>query len=179
MDNWSTLADEFLVLRCQIRDERAFEQLVAHYDGKLRYYLRRLTGGMDHEDDVLQTAWLAVWTQLPTLRHPERFRVWLYRIARNTAMQSFRHRPDIPLNEDLPAPEEPEERFTPEEAAAVHAALDRISPHHREVLVLRYLEGLSYEEIAGVVGCSLGTVRSRIYYGKRSLRSEMEARTHE
>lgn len=175
MDNQSTLADEILLLRCQVRDERAFEQLVAHYDGKLRYYVRRLTGGIEHEDDVLQNVWLAVWVQLPKLRNPERFRVWLYRIARNIALQRYRQRLAVPLDEDVPTPEPPEERFTPEEAAAVHAALDRITPQHREVLVLRFLEGLSYEEIAGVVGCSVGTIRSRIYYGKRSLRSEMEA----
>jgi RNA polymerase sigma-70 factor (ECF subfamily) len=175
MDNQSTLADEILLLRCQVRDERAFEQLVAHYDGKLRYYVRRLTGGIEHEDDVLQNVWLAVWVQLPKLRNPERFRVWLYRIARNIALQRYRQRPSVPLDEDVPTPEPPEEGFTPEEAAAVHAALDRITPQHREVLVLRFLEGLSYEEIAGVVGCSVGTIRSRIYYGKRSLRSEMEA----
>lgn len=174
MDNRLTLADEILVLRCQVRDERAFEQLVMDYDAKLRYYARRLTGGIEHEDDVMQTVWLAVWTQLPRLRRPQSFRVWLYRIARNTALQSLRQRPFVPLEDEIPAPEEPEERFTPEEAAAVHAALDRLSPHHREVLVLRFLEGLSYEEIAGIAGCSVGTVRSRIYYGKRSLRSEME-----
>jgi len=100
----------------------------------------------------------------------------MYRIARNIALQSSRQRPALPLVDDVPSPEDPEERFTPEEVAAVHAALARISSQHREVLVLRLSEELSYDKIAEAVARSVGTGRSRIHYGKRSLRSEMEAR---
>ena len=63
-----------------------------------------------------------------------------------------------------------ESDFSPEDAARIHAALDELPPEQREVLVLRFLEEMSYEQIASVVGCQLGTVRSRIYYGKRALR---------
>lgn len=179
MDNRLILADEVLVVRCQLGDERAFERLVAQYDRKLRYYVRRLVRPQEGEDDVLQSIWLAVWSQLPRLRRPEAFRAWLYRIARNIAYQSVRRPATAPLEEDFPAPTEPEEQFSPEEAAEVHAALDRLSPAHKEVLVLRFLEDMSYEEIVDVVGCSLGTVRSRIHYAKRSLRKEMEAQGNE
>ena len=61
---------------------------------------------------------------------------------------------------------EEEPKFSPEDAARIHAALDRLEPMHREVLVLRFLEELSYEEIGQVVDCPVGTVRSRIHYAK-------------
>ncbi len=180
MDKKLTLADEVLVFRCQLGDESAFERLVAQYDGKIRYFVRRLVGQVPGEDDILQNTWLAVWTQLPRLRHAESFRTWLYRIARNIALQSVRGRSlDVPLEDNYPAPTGDEGSFQPEEAAAVHVALNEISSAHKEVLVLRFLEGLSYEEIAEVVGCSVGTVRSRIYYGKSSLRQYMETRKNE
>lgn len=176
MDRKSTLADEVLVVRCQLGDERAFERVVAQYGRKLRYYVRRLIGRSLLEDDILQSIWLAVWVQLPKLRRTESFRPWLYRIARNTALQAIRRRIETaPLEGDPPAPDEADATFTPEQAAAVHAALDQLNAAHKEVLVLRFLEGMSYEEIADVIGCSLGTVRSRIYYGKKRLRETMEA----
>jgi RNA polymerase sigma-70 factor (ECF subfamily) len=177
MNTKPTLADTVLVLRCQLGDEAAFERLVANYSPKVRYYVWRLAGRQHQEEDILQAIWLAVWSQLPKLRNPEAFRAWLYRIARNIALQGLRNRVDhVPLEDDHPAPADAEERFSKEEAAAVHAALDAISPAHKEVLVLRFLEDMSYEEIAEIVGCSVGTVRSRIYYGKKHLRSIMEAR---
>ena len=180
MDTRRTLADTVLVLRCQLGDVAAFERLVTQYDGKIRYYVRRLAGRERQEDDIVQSTWLAVWAQLPKLRHPEAFRTWLYRIARNIALQTLRRQAEeVPLEDRYPAPAESEERFSREEVAAVHAGLDAISPAHKEVLVLRFLEGLSYEEIAEVVGCSVGTVRSRIYYGKKNLRNVMEVRRND
>jgi RNA polymerase sigma-70 factor (ECF subfamily) len=67
-----------------------------------------------------------------------------------------------------------DEGFAEEDARRVHAALDKLSAGHREVLLLRFIEDLSYEEIAQVTGCHIGTVRSRIHYAKRLLRREME-----
>jgi RNA polymerase sigma-70 factor (ECF subfamily) len=68
--------------------------------------------------------------------------------------------------------------LSPDEAAAVHAALDQLPAEQREVLVLRFLEDLSYEEIARVVGCQLGTVRSRLHYGKQALRKALDTGEH-
>jgi RNA polymerase sigma-70 factor (ECF subfamily) len=75
-----------------------------------------------------------------------------------------------PLDEASVREPEGEEPFSPEDAARIHAALDQLPPEQREVLVLRFLEDMTYEQIAGVVGCQLGTVRSRIHYGKQALR---------
>ena len=175
MDDTSKLADLTLVLRCQLGDERAFERLVAQYSDRLRYFVRRLVKYNEGEDDILQLTWLAVWSQLPKLRHPEAFRTWLYRIARNIALQDARRPATVELEENYAGPiEEYHEEFSKEEAAAVHAGLEKISPAHREVLMLRFLEGMPYAEIADVVECSLGTVRSRVHYAKISLREQME-----
>jgi RNA polymerase sigma-70 factor (ECF subfamily) len=64
--------------------------------------------------------------------------------------------------------------FNAEDAAQVHAALDELAPEHREVLVLRFLEDMSYENIAQAIGCQIGTIRSRLHYAKRALRRALE-----
>ena len=170
------LTEQILVFRCQLGDELAFEQLLTDYDSRLRYYVRRILGSSDKAEDIMQVVWLTVWRQLPKLRNVEAFRLWLYRIARNIAFQSLRvSSKELALCDDLGAPDEQDETFTPEDAAAIHAALDRLNPAHKEALVLRFLEGMAYEEIAQLVGCPLGTIRSRIHYAKKALRREMEA----
>jgi RNA polymerase sigma-70 factor (ECF subfamily) len=68
---------------------------------------------------------------------------------------------------------QPEPEFTAEDAAQIHAALDRLPAHQREVLVLRFLEDMSYEDIARVIGCPLGTLRSRLHHAKRALRDAL------
>src|SRR2546422_298407 len=67
-----------------------------------------------------------------------------------------------------------DEAFSPEDAIAIHAALDRMTPEHREALILRFVEEMSYEQIAAVTGVSVGTVRSRLHYAKRALRHLLE-----
>jgi RNA polymerase sigma-70 factor, ECF subfamily len=110
------------------------------------------------------------------------FTVWLYRIARNQAYQYLRKEKAQALtyNEDdlSVVGEETPDDFTAEDAAQIHLGLEKLSIEQRDVLTLRFLEEMSYEEIAEVVGCSLGTVRSRIYYGKSALRKVMEELFH-
>jgi RNA polymerase sigma-70 factor (ECF subfamily) len=92
------------------------------------------------------------------------------------ARQLRRPRPPVQHLEedDLAGSAEDREEFTAEDAGRVHAALDRLAPEHREVLVLRFLEGMSYQTIARVTGERLGTVRSRLHYAKRALRDLLE-----
>jgi len=107
---------------------------------------------------------------LPRLSDPQALRAWLYRIARDRAFRRLRRagREPHPLDErELNGQPEPE--FTAEDAAQIHAALDRLPAHQREVLVLRFLEDMSYEDIARIIGCQLGTLRSRLHYAKRAL----------
>lgn len=168
---------QVLVVRCQTGDREAFADLVGLYGTKLRYYLAKLLGDPAAAEDAAQEVWFDVFKGLPRLAAPAAFPAWLYRIARARAYQTLRQRPEpcVALGEVEPAdPASDAGDFSPEDAERVHRALDQLSPEHREALVLRFLEGLSYEDIAAVVGCELGTVRSRIHYAKRALRLGME-----
>jgi RNA polymerase sigma-70 factor (ECF subfamily) len=179
MDLREKVHEQVLVLRCQAGDCEAFESLYERYHVSLTYYLRRLLESPETADDVLQIVWLKVLREIRRVRHSVAFRVWLYRLARNEALQHIRRDrrwAEVEQSLSVTQPDEHEDGFSAEDAERVHAALARISPVHREVLVLRYLEELSYEEIASVVGCELGTVRSRLHYAKRAMRRVLEER---
>jgi RNA polymerase sigma-70 factor (ECF subfamily) len=174
------LADRFyrqmLVVRCQTGEGDAFAELVAWYQPRLRYFLRKMLPDAGGTEDALQDVWLDVFRGIGRLADPGAFATWLYRIARCRAWRERRRRrlPACTLEDlDVPDPAE-EDDFTAEDAAAVHAALDHLSPEHREVLLLRFMEEMSYEDIARVTGCPLGTVRSRLSYAKRGLRRALE-----
>jgi RNA polymerase sigma-70 factor (ECF subfamily) len=177
-DRVERLYERLLVVRCQTGDEAAFAELVALYAPRLGYYLKKLLGDPSGAEDLLQDVWLDVFRHVPRLREPAAFPAWLYRIARDRAYRALRKRrpPAVPLKEEE-LPGEVNDNgadFTAADAAAVHAALDELPPEQREALVLRFLEDMTYEEIARVTGCELGTVRSRLYYGKRALRRVLE-----
>ena len=173
-DRAELIYDSLLVVRSQTGDEAAFAELVERYSPRLSYFLRKLLARVGGEDDALQDVWLDAFRHLPRLKDPQALRAWLYRIARDRAFRRLRkaRRVEQPLDEASVVDESAadESHFSPEDAARIHARLDDLPPEQREVLVLKFLEEMSYEEIARVVGCPLGTVRSRIYYGKQALR---------
>jgi RNA polymerase sigma-70 factor (ECF subfamily) len=165
-----------LILRCQLGSRAALEELYLNYNRTLGYYLRQLLNRDDNED-VQQEVWLAVIRRIGRLRTPEAFVVWLYQIARSKAINRLADRHAL-LSLDAQdldlAADEPELEFTSDDAARVHGAMARLSAAHREVLVLRFMEDLSYEQIAEVIGCKVGTVRSRLHHAKLSLRDYLE-----
>jgi RNA polymerase sigma-70 factor, ECF subfamily len=183
MDLETRAHDQVLVLRCQADDRDAFSCLYARYHGPLKYYLRRLLDSPQTADDVLQTVWLKALTGIRQLRNTELFRPWLYRVARNEAFQHLRRDRrwvEIEMAEGVPeSTDETEDDFSKADAVRVHAALAELSPVHREVLVLRFLEDLSYQEMGVIVGCDLGTIRSRLHYAKRALRHVLEEHNHD
>jgi RNA polymerase sigma-70 factor (ECF subfamily) len=169
-----------LVVRCQAGDRAAFEELIGLYQPRLRYFLARMVGDDHAADDLLQDVWLAVYRGVARLADPGAFAAWLYRIARHRALAELRKRRQPPSSlegVDL-AEDGSDDDFTAEDAERVHAALGLLGPEHREVLLLRFVEGMSYEDIARVTGCQLGTVRSRIHYAKRALRRVWEKASH-
>lgn len=176
-DPLDRILERVLVLRCQAGDEAAFAELVERYDPRLRYFLRKMLGDAATLDDALQEVWLDVFRGLGRLADGGAFCAWLYRIAHGRACRALRQRRAAP--EPLPDgemidPEESEDPFAAEDAAAVHGALDALPPLQREVLMLRFLEEMSYEQIAAATDSQLGTVRSRIHYGMRALRSILQ-----
>jgi RNA polymerase sigma-70 factor (ECF subfamily) len=166
------LYERVLVVRCQAGDERAFGELVGRYHARLRAYVTRMLGDAHLAEDALQETWLDVFRSAPRLRDAGAFRGWLYRLARDRVYRVLRGlgRATEPLDEQVAA----EEEVAVVEPELVHEALDHLAPAHREVLWLRYVEQMSYEQVAGVVGCAVGTVRSRIHYAKRALRRAIE-----
>ena len=176
MDLRQNLAEQVLILRCQTGDENAFEELFQRHQPPLRYYVRRMIGGSDQCEDILQNIWLTVLRNLRKLRQPGSFRVWLYKIARTKVYQQLRQNRRFPSLTDeltLPLQASREDNFSAEDAATIHKNLAHLSPEHREVLVLRFLEDMSYQQIAELLDCSIGTVRSRIHYAKCSLREKL------
>ncbi len=139
------LYERVLVLRCQAGDEAAFAELVGRYAPRLRYYLRKMLGKGGAVEDALQEVWFDVFRSVPRLADAGAFPAWLYRVARDRAFRELRRRrpPHRPVDEtDLAADEDDD--FSAEDAARVHAALDELPPEQREVLVLRFLEGMTY-----------------------------------
>lgn len=171
------LRDEFLALRLRSGDPAAFADLVSATERPLLYYLTKLVGA-DAALDVLQDVWVAAFRAAGRLDDTCRLRPWLYRIAHGRAIDRIRKdrsedRRRHAHAEDAAVVTDDEPTFGPDEAVAVHKALDALDIRHREVLVLHFLEDLPVADVASVVGCPEGTVKSRIYYAKRALRAAL------
>ncbi len=168
---------EKIVQRCRGGERAAFEELFEMYQPRLKYFVRRLDSGGSNIDDILQDIWLSVYKKIHKLKDAQSFGVWLYRIARNKVYDGFRRKDRfIRLPEDeYPVQVSDEPVFDANDAEKLHRALSKLKPYHREVLTLCFIEQMPYQSIADVVGCSIGTVRSRIFYAKQSLRQKMES----
>ncbi len=168
---------EKIVHRCQNGERTAFEELLEIYQPRLKYYVRRLNSEDVDTNDVLQDVWLSVFKKIHKLKDTQNFAVWLYRIARNKVYNGFRRKERfvrLPEEKEIAVSGSIEPAFDAKDAEKLHKALNKLKPYHREVLTLSFIEQMSYQSIADVVGCSIGTVRSRIFYAKQSLRKEME-----
>jgi RNA polymerase sigma-70 factor (ECF subfamily) len=130
--------------------------------------------------DVVQETWIAIYRALPCLREVSKFRPWAFRIARDRIYREYRRRKLLmqPMDEaQLAEVPETEELHSAADREELLRCLDSISPEHREALVLRFFDEMSYEEIAGVTGSSVGTVRSRIHYGRQALKKVWKGKT--
>jgi RNA polymerase sigma-70 factor (ECF subfamily) len=165
-----------LVLRAQTGDERAFGRLFEAFGPKTLGYLTGLVG--DEAEDVQQEVWLTVFRSLRTLANPGAFRTWLYRTTRHRAIDRLR---GMRRQRELFAPAEEEgvedaavaaETDTPLRQEELDWLLSGLPPPQREVLLLRYGDELSLAEIALIVGCPVGTVKTRIHHAKRKLREQ-------
>jgi RNA polymerase sigma-70 factor (ECF subfamily) len=179
-DAFDQVYERLLVVRCQAGDAGALAEIVGRYQARLSYFLRKIVGPQAVIDDLLQEVWLDVFRAITKLNDPAAFPAWIYRIARDRAYRQLREAKRLTAMDttaEIAAPEHDEdEEFTEDEAQLVHDCLDELSQEHREVLVLRFLEALSYEGIAAIVGCGVGTVRSRLHYAKLALRKAVERR---
>ena len=172
---------EWLALRCQSGEAGAFEDLIAVMERPLLYYAISLTGNQDSGLDVLQEVWIKVFRSIRKLKDPGSLRPWLYSITHGIAVDRIRknyaqEQAEMVQYEEFEEAEDPS--LAEEDSAAIHQALSQIGVKHREVLVLHFLEELSIAEIAEVVGCSEGTVKSRIHYAKQAMKEVLSGGSH-
>ncbi|MCA3242697.1 MAG: RNA polymerase sigma factor RpoE [Rubrivivax sp.] len=180
--------DALLVRRAQQGEQRAFEMLVIKYQRRIERLIGRMVRDADLVQDIAQESFIRAYRALPQFRGDSAFYTWMYRIAVNTAkkalvdlkrdpviFESAMHLPDDG-DETSSREIEPSDGETPdavlaskEIAQAVNAAIEALSEDLRQAITLREIEGLSYEEIADVMNCPIGTVRSRIFRAREAI----------
>lgn len=181
--------DVLLVERVKNGDVKAFEMLVVKYQRRIERLIARMVRDVDLVQDLAQETFIRAYRALPKFRGESAFYTWLYRIAVNTAKKALLElkRDPVITETALSTKSEDEDETsrienvlsdgeTPEAALAtrqiadtVNAAIEELSPDLRQALTLREIEGLSYEEIASVMNCPIGTVRSRIFRAREAV----------
>ena len=178
-------SDLVLVKRVQRGDKTAFDLLVRKYQHKVVKLVLRYVRNPAEAEDIAQEAFIKAYRALPQFRGDSAFYTWMYRIAINTAKNSLASRDRSPIRYDLDLTD-PEESHsvqtklqdpdTPEGMALteeirhiVNSAIDALPEELKTAIVLRELDGLSYEEIAAAMECPVGTVRSRIFRAREAI----------
>ncbi len=184
------LTDLSLVERCRTNDEAAFNEVVARYKAKIYNYIYRMTGSSDDAEDLTQEVFIRMYTSIDSFRSQSSLNTWLFRIAGNLCIDRFRRAKNrtaaYSLDEPIGGSEgetthevsdltyEPQRLLENEEMAAqIQRALAQLPEKLRATLLLHDIEGLPYEEIAQVVGCPLGTVKSRLFNARMQLRQRL------
>lgn len=183
-----TLCDQELIESSLSGSSEAFGALVRRYQHRLYHSLVHLLGSSEDAQDVAQDAFVQAFQKLATFRGQSGFYSWLYRIAMNTAISSRRktRRPTASVEalREQTGEEPADQRGSSAPAYAmevaerqqvVRAALSALSEEFRTCVVLKEMDGLSYEEIAGILDCPIGTVRSRIHRGRLELREKLRS----
>jgi len=181
--------DAELVARVQAGDKQAFDLLVLKYQRKIMRLLSRMIRDQAEVEDVAQEAFIKAYRALPQFRGDSAFYTWLYRIAINTArnwLSSNSRRPSTPSsyeNEDGETFNEMDnltDNTTPESelasrqiAQTVNKAIEDLPEDLRTAIVLREIEGMSYEDIAQSMNCPIGTVRSRIFRAREAIATKL------
>ena len=183
------LLDEQLVERVQRGDKNAFNLLVKKYQHKVVNLVARYVNNPGDVPDVAQEAFIKAYRALPTFRGESAFYTWLYRIAVNTAKNYLTSQGRRPPSSDVEADEAEyygggealQEVATPENLAltdeikrTVFAAIEALPKDLRTAITLREMEGLSYEEIAEIMDCPVGTVRSRIFRAREAIDKKLQ-----
>lgn len=178
--------DDKLVAEALRSSQEAYRELYRRYQKKIYSLIASMIGSRSDVDDVVQQTFIRAFRSLESFRGQSSFYTWLYRVALNTTTDYRRsqsrklkretveldvEKDDRPVIQiEAPGSEGPEEQlYRKELAEIIRKAMESLSPEHREVLVLREINGLNYAEIAEIVGIELGTVMSRLFYARRKL----------
>ena len=180
-----TLDDSAVVAQFLAGEERAFQELVDRYQTRLLNFVYRTIGDREKAEDLVQEVFIRVYRHLHRFDTSKKFSTWIYTIASNLAKNELRNRSRNPLvlfqtikknweDEDRPlqfedATSRPDDLYRKRHLRElVDEATAKLPEHHRQVFVLRELEGKSYEEIAEITDCNLGTVKSRLNRARNS-----------
>ena len=180
-----TQTERELVCRARAGDTAAFEQLMLDSQDRVYTLCLRMTGNREDALDLAQETFLNAWRGLSSFQGNSSFSTWVYRLASNACIDFLRKRkrrqqgesPHSLDDEEAPLPEPADPRGSPEEELerrelrrAVERGLQALPDHHRQVLVMRELSGMSYQEIGAVLDLDLGTVKSRIARARLALK---------
>lgn len=175
-----TDVDGSVIEACRRGDRAAFQTLFESYKDRVYSIALHFSGNAATASDVTQQVFLKLFTRMEQFRQDSEFTTWLYRIVANTCVDEQRSRRRfIPLSRevevrDMPARGSQEDRyFRRELAGSVREAIAQLRPKLRLPILLKYVEGLSYEEIAEALGCSKGTVASRLNRGHKILAGKL------
>ena len=188
----ATDSDLMLVERTVAGDQHAFELLVIKYQRRIQRLIRRMVRDVDLVEDIAQDTFIRAYRALHQFRGDAQFYTWLYRIAVNTAkkaLMELKHDPTVSEssfrsaddeNETSQPRNEPTSNETPESVlaakeigAVVNAAMEALPEELRQAVTLREIEGLTYEEIAALMACPIGTVRSRIFRAREAISAKI------
>ncbi len=180
--------DVELVKKCQSGDTQAFNQLVTKYRGKAFAMIYNMVRNEQDAWDLAQDGFLKAWKSIGNFRGQSAFYTWLYRIMSNVSIDWLRKKKiegaveldDAIELKDIAAGSvtSPKAVLMPDEKIGhdeirrrIDAALEKLSPEHRAVIVMKEIDGLQYHEIAAALDCSIGTVMSRIFYARKKLQT--------
>jgi RNA polymerase sigma-70 factor (ECF subfamily) len=164
-----------LILRSQAGDTEAFGQLVTKYRPKILTVLFGVVRDEHDAQDLAQEGFLKAWRSIHQFEGRSSFYTWLYRLTVNLAIEMLRRKgrcAEVELDHAIPSPLPGPRRSYQRTEIREHfnAAFAQLSPEHRAVIVLREIKNLQYQEIAKILNISVGTVMSRLYYGRKKLR---------
>jgi RNA polymerase sigma-70 factor (ECF subfamily) len=191
---WLSKNDADLVTRCQTDDPTAFNEIVARYKQKVFQYILRMTGSMEEAEDLTQEVFIKTYLAIGSFKREASLTTWIYRIAGNICIDAHRKRsrvetalggPAFSLDEHFEQPQDHHQSIEPadnsyepyqllstqELDSYIQDALNKLPDRMRTVIILHDIEGMAYDEIASVIDCPLGTVKSRLFNARLQLRS--------
>ncbi len=180
----SSLLTSLLVVRAQTGDMQAFSELYKLFADDTLRYLRSIVGDSAAKD-VNQETWLGVYKRVSSIVNPASFRSWLFRMARNKAVDLLRTSKSesrflerTTSTAELESVTQAFEYELPTGSSFIEEHLDALTELHQEVIILKYWEDMSYAEIALITGVPIGTIRSRLFHAKSILKDRLSKSEH-